>query len=165
MQYGSCLVHLLCSWRKEGTTYICPPFCETANERDHGLILCSVRSLNPSGLQDFLYPQPRNKKSVAMATVARYCRKTNQLQSVQLYGMQRTYQIIFKSKKQKNVLPWQHLLPGIFKELVGSQPCRGLECKELKIFILGQRKRKGVAMLPGIAEKTNQFQSMQGYGI
>ena len=37
-----------------------------------------------------------------MATlVARYCQKTNQLQSVQGYGMQRTHKIIYKSKKQK----------------------------------------------------------------
>ena len=37
-----------------------------------------------------------------MATfVARNCRKTNQLQSVQGYGMQRTHEIIYKSKKPK----------------------------------------------------------------
>ena len=33
--------------------------------------------------------------------VARYCRKTNQLQSVQGYGIQRNHKIIYKSKKQK----------------------------------------------------------------
>ena len=45
--------------------------------------------------------------------------------------MQRTYPIIYKSKKQKKVLPWQHLLPCISEEPVSSNPYRGLECKEL----------------------------------
>ena len=49
-----------------------------------------------------IYESKKQEKSVAMATiVARYCRKTNQLQSVQGYGRQRTHKIIYKSKKQK----------------------------------------------------------------
>ena len=65
MQDGSCLVCFLSSWRKEGTTYIWLPFCGTANEQDHCLILWSVRSLYPTGvLQDFLHPPPRNRKKV-----------------------------------------------------------------------------------------------------
>ena len=80
---GCIFVHLLSSWRKEGLifvhqfvgqqtpplfmeesrTYICPPVCGTANKQDHCLILWSVRSLYHRGLlQDFLYPQPRNRK-------------------------------------------------------------------------------------------------------
>ena len=48
---------------EERRTYICPPLCGTVNEQDHCLILWSVRSLYHTGLlQDFLYPQPRNKK-------------------------------------------------------------------------------------------------------
>ena len=41
------------------------------------------------------------KISVAMVIVVRYCRKSNQLPSVQGYGMQRTHQIIYKFKEQK----------------------------------------------------------------
>ena len=50
------------------------------------------------------------EKSVAMAIVARYCRKSNQLKSVQGYGMHRTHKNICKFKKQ---MPWQHLLQVI----------------------------------------------------
>ena len=50
----------------------------------------------------FIYGSKKQKKSVAMATIiARYYRKTNQLQSVQGYGRQRTHKIICKYKKQK----------------------------------------------------------------
>ena len=66
-----------------------------------------------------------------MATlVARCCRKTNQLQSVQGYRKQRTHKNIYKSKKQKKVLPWQHLLPGVAEKLIRSSLCRGMESKE-----------------------------------
>ena len=55
----------ICSplFMEERRTYICSPFCGTANEQDHCLILWRVRSLYYTGLlQDFLYPQPRNRK-------------------------------------------------------------------------------------------------------
>ena len=59
------------------------------------------------------------EKSVAMATlVARCCRKTNQLKSMQGFGMQRYPRKIFKPKKHKKVLPWQHLLPGVAEKLI-----------------------------------------------
>ena len=64
-EHGSCFVCLLCSRRKEGTTYICQLFCETANKPDDCLILWSERSLNPTDLlQDCLYPQPKTRKKV-----------------------------------------------------------------------------------------------------
>ena len=66
------------------------------------------------------------KKSVVMATlVARCCRKAYQLQSVQGYGKQRTHKNIYKSKKPKKVLPWQHLLPGLPKNL-SALVCAGV---------------------------------------
>ena len=187
---------------EERRTYICPPFCERANEQDHCLILWSVRSLYHTGLlQDFLYPQPRNKKKCShgntccqillkpnqllfmqgfamqrihknisprnrteQATlVARCCWQTNQLQSVQGYGKQRTHKNTCKSKKQKKVLPWQHLLPGIVEKLISSNPSMGLECKEPK-DLKAQETWKSVAMLPGDVEKlisSNLHRSME----
>ena len=67
-----------------------------------------------------------------MATlVARCCQKTNQLQSVQGYGKQRTPKNICKHKKKfKKVLPWQQLLPGVAEKLISSTLCRGMESKE-----------------------------------
>ena len=57
----------------------------------------------------FIYGSKKQKKSVAMETlVARYCRKTSQLQSMQGYGMQRTHKMIFKAKKHEKVLPSTH---------------------------------------------------------
>ena len=85
-------------------------------------------------------------------------------------GMERKAPIkIFtnKSKKQKNVLPWQHLLPGIIEKLISSNPCRGLECKEPRERLLSRRNIKSVAMATLVARcyrKTNQLQCAQGYG-
>ena len=79
----------------------CQLFCGTANKPDHCLILWSERSLNPTDLQDCLYPQPKTRKSVTMAIVAKYCRKSNQLQSEQGYGIHRTHKNICKSNNQK----------------------------------------------------------------
>ena len=43
-----------------------------------------------------IYKSKKQKKSVAMAIiVARYCRKTSQLQSVQGFGMQRTHKNVY----------------------------------------------------------------------
>ena len=59
-----------------------------------------------------------------MATlVARYCRKANQLQSVQGYEKQRTHKNIHESKKEEKVLP------GIVEKLIRSNPCRGWSVK------------------------------------
>ena len=57
-----------------------------------------------------LFISPRNrKKSVGLATlVTRYFRGTNQLQSMQGYGIQRIHKKIFKLKKHKKVLPNTH---------------------------------------------------------
>ena len=83
-----------------------------------------------------------------MATIdARYCRKTNQFQSVQGYG--RTHKIIFISpRNRRKVLPWQYLLPGIVEKLVSSNLCRGLECKEPTKRCLNPRNMKSVAKYP-----------------
>ena len=54
-----------------------------------------------------------------MATpVASYRYKTNQLQSMQGFGMLRTPQKILKPKKHEKVLPRQHLLPDIAKKAI-----------------------------------------------
>ena len=153
MQHGSCFVCLLCSWRKEGTTYICQLFCGTANKADHWLILWSERSLNPTDLlQDCLYQQPKTrKKSVAMAKVARYCRKSSQLQSVQGVGMHRTHKNICKSKKQKEIDAVATLVASYYLKLISSNPCRGMVCKEpIKLFI-SSRNKKSVAMATLVA--------------
>ena len=77
-----------------------------------------------------IFKPKKHVKSVAMATlVARCCRKTNQLQSVQWYGKQRTHKNIYKSKKRKKVLPWQ-LVAKCAKKLIRSSLCRGMESKE-----------------------------------
>ena len=53
-------VYLFTSSLHGGKKDLCPPFCGTANK--HCLILWSVRSLYHAGLlQDFLYPQCRNR--------------------------------------------------------------------------------------------------------
>ena len=95
-----------------------------------------------------------------MATlVTRCCRKTNQLKSMQGFGMQRYPRKIFKPKKHKKVLPWQYLLPGVAEKLISSNLCRGMESKEpIKIFT---SPKKSVARC---YRKTNPLQSVQGYG-
>ena len=53
----------------------------------------------------FTYGSKKQKKSVTMATlVARYFRKSNQLQYMQGFGMQRTHKKMFKPKKHEKVL-------------------------------------------------------------
>ena len=116
---------------EERRTYICPPFCGTANE--HCLILWSVRSLYHTGLlQDFLYTQRGNRKkcchgntscliflksnqllfiqgfgmqkihrNISQRNAKKCCHGTNQLQSVQEYGKQRTHKIFVSQKKRK----------------------------------------------------------------
>ena len=71
------------------------------------------------------------------------CQKTNQLQSVQGYGKQITHKNIHESKKQKKVLPWQHLLSGVAEKLISSSLCRGMESKEpIKIFMSPRNRKK-----------------------
>ena len=160
MQHGSCFVCLLCSWRKEGTTYICQPFCGTANNPDHCLILWSERSLNPTELiQDCLCPQPKTRKSVAMAIVDRYCKKSNQIQSVQGYEI---HKYICKSKKQKESDAVATFVASYCGKLISSNPCRGMECKEpIKLFRSSRNKK----VLPCTVKKTSQLSSMQGFGM
>ena len=109
-----------------------------------------------------------------MATlVTRCCRKTNQLQSVQGYGKQRTHKNICKSKKeksvamQKKVLPWQHLLPGVAEKLISCSLCRGMESKEpIKIFRSPRNPKKcchGNTCCQ-VCRKTYPPQSVQRYG-
>ena len=64
--------------------------------------------------------------------VARCCQKTNQLQSVQGYGMQ----TFVSPRNKRKVLPWQHLLPGLAEKLIGSSLCRGMESKEPTFLVL-----------------------------
>ena len=49
---------------------------------------------------------------------------------------------VLPKKTEKKVLPWQHLLPDIVEKLISSNPCRGLECKELRERLLSPRKMK-----------------------
>ena len=91
-----------------------------------------------------------------MATlVARCCRKINQLKSMHGFQMQRYPRKIFKPKKQKKMLPWQHLLPGVAEKLISSNLCSGMERYPRKIF--KPKKQKKVLpwqhLLPGVAEK------------
>ena len=82
-----------------------------------------------------------------MAIVARYCRKSNQLQSVQGYGMHRTHQNICKSKKQKESDAVATLVASYCRKLISSNQCRGTECKEpIKLFISSRNKQGSVAM-------------------
>ena len=82
--------------------------------------------------------------------------------------MQRYPRKIFKPKKHKKVLPWQHLLPGVAEKLVRSSLCRGMESKEPIKHLQVQETKKSVAMATLVASyryKTNQLQSMQGFGM
>ena len=56
--------------------------------------------------------------------------------------MQRYPRKIFKPKKHKKVLPWQHLLPGVAEKLIGSSLCGGMENQEpIKIFVSQKQKK------------------------
>ena len=109
-----------------------------------------------------IYISQKNRKATL---VARYCQKNNQLQSVQWYRIQRTHKNIYKSKKEKKVLPQQQLLPGIVEKLISFNPCRGLECKEHQKRFLSPRNRKMATLIAKYCQKTNQLQSVQGYGM
>ena len=78
-----------------------------------------------------------------MTIVTRYCRKSNQLQSVQGYGMHRTHKTICKSKKQKESDAVATLVASYCRKLISSNPCRGMECKKpIKLFISSRNKKK-----------------------
>ena len=88
-----------------------------------------------SGL--FISTTEKQKKSVAMATlvatlVATCFRKTNQLKSMQGFGMQRYPRKIFKPKKHKKVLP------GGAEKLISSNLCSGMD---LFICLFGVLRR------------------------
>ena len=104
-----------------------------------------------------------------MATlVARCCRKTNQLsQCKDLECKDTREKNFFKPKKQKKVLPWQHLLPGVSEKLISSNLCSGMESKEpIKIFTSPRNEKKcchGNTCCQ-VCQKTNPLQSVQVYG-
>ena len=78
-----------------------------------------------------------------MAIVVRYCRKSNQLQSVQGYGMHKTHKNICKSKKQKQSDAVATLVASYCRKLISSILCRGMECKEpIKLFISSRNKQE-----------------------
>ena len=125
---------------EERRTYICPLFCGTANEQDHCLILWSVRSLYHTGLlQDFLYPQPRNRKKVLpwRHLLSDITEKLSKPAPIHAGVWNAKNPQKYKSKKEKKVLPWQHLLLCVAMAkccqlllLISSNVCRGLECKD-----------------------------------
>ena len=129
--------------------------CGTANKQDHCLIWYSVRSHYPTGiLQDFLYPQHRNRKSVTMAKCAgRYCLYANQLLSMPVV-LNANNQQKYKSKKQKRSFAMATLvarccqkpiswLPDVTKKLIRSNLSRDMKSKEpIKIFISPRNRKK-----------------------
>ena len=87
-----------------------------------------------------------------MAIVVRYCQKSNQLQSVQGYGMHRTHKNICKSKKQKENDAVATLVASHCRKLIRSNLCRGMECKEpIKLFISSRNKKGSIAMATVVA--------------
>ena len=95
-------------------------------------------------LQDFSYPQLRDRKSVAMTTlVARYCQKANHLQIFVGFWNAKNPQKYLQVQETKKLLPWHHMLPGVALKLIISYPRRELECKEpTKIFISTRNRKK-----------------------
>ena len=72
---------------------------------------------------------------------------------MQGFGTQRTHKTIYNSRKQKKVMPWEQLLPGVAEKLISSTLSRGMERKEpIKIFIYNSKKQKK-NLLPGIVKK------------
>ena len=65
------------------------------------LISCSLCRGMESKESIKIFTSPRNKKKCCHGNTCQVCRKTNQFQSVQGYGKQRTYKNICKSKKRK----------------------------------------------------------------
>ena len=144
------------------------------------LLPCTVEKLVSSNLcwgleckeepTKIFYIGRRNRKSVAMATlVARYCRKNNQLQAVQSYGMQSTHQIIYKFKKQKKSVAMPTLVARYCQKTSQLQSVQwfGMQRSHKNVYILVQEKDKVLPwqnLLPGIAEKvisSNQYTGLE----
>ena len=117
----------------------------------------------------FIYGSKKQKKSVAMTTiVARYCRKTNRLQSVQGYGRQRTHKIIYKSKKQKKSVAMTTIVARYCRKTNQLQSVQGYGMQRThKLFISPRNRRKVLPwqhLLPGIVEKlvsSNPFRGLE----
>ena len=65
----------------------------------------------------------------------------------------RTHKILL-SPRNKYVLPWQHLLPGVAEKLISYNLLRGMEIKKL-IKVKRPRNKKVISwphLLPGVAE-------------
>ena len=97
-------------------------------------------------IHKIIYKSKKQKKSVAMALVARYCRKTSQLQSVQgVWNARNPQKCLYIGVQEKDkVLPWQNLLPRSAEKVMSSNPCRGLECKEPTKKIFKTKKHEKV---------------------
>ena len=76
-------------------------------------------------------------------------------------------------RTHKNICPGQQtesdavatLVASYCRKLISSNPCRGMECKEL---FLSSRNKKSVAMATLVAmycRKTGQLSSMHGFGM
>ena len=99
----------------------------------------------------YLYIQ-ETEKSVAMATlVARCCRKTNQLKSMQGFGMQRYPRKIFKPKKHLKSVA---LLPGVAQKTNQLRSVQWYGKQRTHKNIYKSKKRKKVLpwqhLLPGV---------------
>ena len=97
-------------------TYIFPSFRGTANE--HCLILWSVRSLYHTGLlQDFLYPQSRNRKKlhdIAQKLTSSYsCRGLECKKSTEIEVKETEKGV---AEKLTRPLPWYDLPPHYIKK-------------------------------------------------
>ena len=80
-----------------------------------------------------------------MATiVARYCRKTNQLQSVQGYGRQRTHKIIYKSKKLKKSVAMAILVARYCRKTNQLQSVQGFGMQRTHKKIFKPKKHEKV---------------------
>ena len=139
---GSCLVYLLSSWRKKGFTYICPPFCGTVNERDHCLILTSVRLLYRYS-SSLLCQQPRSRKNCCHGKICCQVLLKRLISSYPCndWECKEPKRIFISPRSIKKCC--QHLLSHIEEKIISSNPCRGMECKEpIKIYSSPRNRKK-----------------------
>ena len=107
--------------------------------------------------------QLKSMQGFGMQSVARCCQKTNQLQSVQGYRKQRTHKNIYKSKKQKKSVAIATLVARCCRKTNPFQSVQGYgKQRTHKIFISPRNMAIPVA---SYRYKTNQLQSMQGLGM
>ena len=126
------------------------------------LISCSLCRGMESKEPIKIFTSPRNKKSVAMATlVTRCCRKTNQLKSMQGFGMQRYLRKIFKPKKHKKSVAMGTLVARCCRKTNQLQSVQGYRKQRTHKNIYKSKKQKKSVE---VCQKTNQLQSVQGYG-